>query len=153
MWRRASGGGSGVTGAFPAPGRPRVRQDARRGTPPVSALLLHLPRRYEDTRNLVPLRELRPGQVQTSRVRVREVRAHPSPQRRMPLVEATLEDGSTRVGAIWFNQPYLAKQLRPGMEILVNGKVVSGLHGLTFQNPRFERVSLDPHHVGRLACV
>ena len=125
----------------------------RLGIATVSDLLLHLPRRYEDTRSLVPLRELRPGLVQTSRVRVREVRAHPSPQRRMPLVEASLEDGSTRVGAIWFNQPYLANQLHAGMEILVSGKVISGLHGLTFQNPRFERASLDPQHVGRLAAV
>ncbi len=35
----------------------------------------------------------------------------------------------------------------------MSGKVVSGLHGLTFQNPRFERVSADPQHVGRLAAV
>ncbi|MGA3185089.1 MAG: ATP-dependent DNA helicase RecG [Candidatus Dormibacteria bacterium] len=125
----------------------------RLGIATVSDLLLHLPRRYEDTRDLVPLAGLRPGQVQTSRVRVREVSGHRSPQRRMPLVEATLEDGGSQVGAIWFNQPYLATQLRPGMEILVSGKVVSGLHGLTFQNPRFERVSTDPQHVGRLAAV
>jgi ATP-dependent DNA helicase RecG len=138
-----------LPGVGPAQGQRLLRL----GIATVSDLLLHLPRRYEDTRQLVPLRELRPGQVQTARVRVREVRGHPSPQRRMPLVEATLEDGSARVGAIWFNQPYLAKQLRPGMEILVNGKVISSLHGLTFQNPRFERVSADPQHVGRLAAV
>ena len=85
-----------LPGVGPAQGR---RLD-RLGIATVGDLLLHLPRRYEDTRNLVPLRELRPGQVQTARARVREVRAHPSPQRRMPLVEATLEDGSARVGAI-----------------------------------------------------
>jgi len=140
---------AGLPGVGPAQGQRLLRL----GIATVSDLLLHLPRRYEDTRNLVPLCELRPGLVQTSRVRVGEVRAHPSPQRRMPLVEATLEDGSTRVGAIWFNQPYLAKQLHAGMEVLVSGKVISGLHGLTFQNPRFERVSLDPQHVGRLAAV
>jgi ATP-dependent DNA helicase RecG len=134
-------------------GPTQAQRLARLGIVTVSDLLLHLPRRYEDTRRLVPLQELRPGIVQTARVRVREVRAHPSPQRRMPLVEATLEDDGSRIGAIWFNQPYIARQLSPGMEVLVSGKVISGLHGLTFQNPRFERASTAPRHVGRLAAV
>jgi ATP-dependent DNA helicase RecG len=134
-------------------GATQAQRLARLGIVTVADLLLHLPRRYEDTRHLVPLRELRPGIVQTARVRVREVRAHRSPQRRMPLVEATLEDAGGSAGAIWFNQPYIASQLAPGMEILVSGKVVSGLHGLSFQSPRFERVSTDPRHVGRLAAV
>lgn len=126
---------------------------ARLGIITVADLLLHLPRRYEDTRRLVPLGELRPGQVQTSRARIGEVRSHPSPRQRMPLVEATLEDRGATVGAIWFNQPYLSRQLTPGLELLVSGKVVSGLHGLTFQNPKFERLSSAPQHVGRLAAV
>jgi ATP-dependent DNA helicase RecG len=134
-------------------GAVRGQRLARLGIVTVADLLLHLPRRYEDTRRLVPLGELRPGGPQTSRVRVREVRARHSPQRRMALVEATLEDGGAQVGAIWFNQPFIARQLSPGMEVLVSGRVVSGLHGLTFQNPRFERVSADPRHVGRLAAV
>jgi ATP-dependent DNA helicase RecG len=138
---------------LPGVGPVRGQRLARLGVVTVADLLLHLPRRYEDTRELVPLRELRAGSVQTSRVRVRDVRARHSPQRRMQLVEATLEDGGALVGAIWFNQPYIANQLSPGMEVLVSGKVISGLHGLTFQNPKFERVSADPRHVGRLAAV
>ncbi|MGO8687677.1 MAG: ATP-dependent DNA helicase RecG [Candidatus Dormibacteria bacterium] len=138
---------------LPGVGPARAQRFARLSIVSVADLLLHLPRRYEDTRQLVPLGELRPGGHQTSRARVRDVRARHSPQRRMALVEATLEEGGTLVGAIWFNQPFIARQLSAGMEVLVSGKVVSGLHGLTFQNPRFERVSADPQHVGRLAAV
>ena len=138
-----------LTGVGPA----RGARLGRLGIVTVADLLLHLPRRYDDTRNVVPLRELRPGLVQTSRARVREIRGRPSQRRRMPLVEATLEDAGATVGAIWFNQPYIARQLTPGMELLVSGKVISGLHGLTFQNPRYERASTDPRHVGRLAAV
>jgi ATP-dependent DNA helicase RecG len=140
---------AGLPGVGPA----RARGLGRLGIVTASDLLLHLPRRYVDTRDLVAVRELRAGVVQTVRVRVREVRAHHSPRRHMALVEATLEDGSGRVGAIWFNQPYIAGQIPPGTELLVSGKVISGLHGLSFQSPRFERASSDPRHVGRLAAI
>jgi ATP-dependent DNA helicase RecG len=133
------------------------REDARRltrlGITTVSDLLYHLPRRYEDSRAIVPLHQLVPGAVQTSRVRVRTVAAHTSRHRRIPLVEAVLDDGETSVGAIWFNQPYLLGQLKPGLQILVHGKVVRSLHGLQFQSPTWERASGDPRHVGRLAAV
>jgi ATP-dependent DNA helicase RecG len=138
-----------IAGVGPA----RGQRFSRLGVVTVADLLLHLPRRYEDTRELVPLRDLRPGGPQTSRARVRDIRARHSPQRRMQLVEATLEDDGTLVGAIWFNQAYIAKQLAPGTEVLVSGRVVSGLHGLTFQNPKYERLSTSPRHVGRLAAV
>ena len=100
---------AGLPGVGPA----RARGLARLGIVTAADLLLHLPRRYEDTRDLVPVRELRAGVVQTVRVRVREVRAHHSPRRHMALVEATLEDGGGSVVAIWFNQPYIAGQVPP----------------------------------------
>ncbi|HYA01085.1 MAG TPA: ATP-dependent DNA helicase RecG [Candidatus Binatia bacterium] len=126
---------------------------AKLGITTVSDLLYHLPRRYEDSRDLVPLRALVPGKVQVARVRVRDARGYRSPRRHMALVEATLEDADTSVSAIWFNQPYLASELTSGLELLVHGKVIRTLHGLQFQSPRFERVSSSPRHVGRLAAV
>ncbi len=77
---------------LPGVGPARAQRFARLSIVSVADLLLHLPRRYEDTRQLVPLGELRPGGHQTSRARVRDVRARHSPQRRMALVEATLEE-------------------------------------------------------------
>jgi ATP-dependent DNA helicase RecG len=132
---------------------PYPRLLARLGIVTVDDLLHHLPRRYEDTREVVPLSLLAAGAVQTSRARVRAVRGYRSPRQRMPLVEATLEDGEGTATAIWFNQPFLATTLTPGMELLVSGKVKRTLEGLQFQGPRWERVSGDQRHVGRLAAV
>jgi ATP-dependent DNA helicase RecG len=133
--------------------REEAKRMARLGISTVADLLHHLPRRYEDSRDMVRLRRLVPGEVQTSRVKVRSVSGHTSQHRRMPLVEAVLDDGDGSVGAIWFNQPYLARQLKPGLEIIVHGKVVRSLRGLQFQSPTWERASDDPRHVGRLAAV
>ncbi len=138
---------------LPGVKRDEAKRMARLGIVTVADLLLHLPRRYEDSREMVPLRELVLGKVQTARVRVRTIKGYTSRNRHMPLVEATLEEGETSVGAIWFNQPYLVGQIKDGMTILVHGKVVRSLHGLQFQNPVWERASGDPRHVGRLAAV
>ncbi len=116
-------------------------------------LLFHLPRRYEDTRQLTPLAQLRPGEVQTSRVVVRSVTKRRSQVKKMVLVEASLVDDSGVASAVWFNQGFLINQLRGGMELLVSGKVESSRTGLGFRNPRFERVGTGQRHVGRLAPV
>ncbi|MFZ0181303.1 MAG: ATP-dependent DNA helicase RecG [Candidatus Dormiibacterota bacterium] len=133
---------------------PRQAQRLERlGISTVRDLLFHLPRRYEDTRDTVPLRALQPGIVQTAHVRVRNVSSRRSPYKKMVLVEATLEDEGTVATAVWFNQPFLTRQLQPGMELMVSGKVEMSRTGLTFRNPAFERAGNDQHHVGTLAPV
>ena len=125
----------------------------RLGIVTVRDLLYHLPRRYEDTRAVTPVAELRAGEVQTARVVIRNVAMRRSPYKRMVLVEASLVDGADTVGAVWFNQPFLTRQLQSGMELLVSGKVESSRSGLAFRNPVFERVGAGQRHVGRLAAV
>jgi len=125
----------------------------RLGIETVTDLLFHLPRRYEDTRETVTLDRLRPGEVQTARVRVASVRSYQARRRRMTLVEATLEDETGSARAVWFNQDFLLAQLRREPELLVSGKVELSSRGLSFRNPSFERPRDEQRHVGRLAPV
>ena len=126
----------------------------RLGIVTVSDLLYHLPRRYEDSSNLVTLDHLRAGLVQTAQVRVRNIFMKTSPRKRMVLVEASLVDDTGVVGAIWFNQRHIVKQLNPGTDALMTGPVVSKPNGdLEFRNPKFERVGPDQRHVGRVTPV
>ena len=140
----------------PGIGPRHVTRLARLGIATVRDLLLHLPRRYDDTRDVQPLAALRPGpEVQTVRARVRRVSQRRSQRRHMALVEAVLEDGGHTASAVWFNQPFLVRRLHAGDEVLLSGKVKAGPRGLSMQNPEFEHVDGEggPHHVGRLAPV
>jgi ATP-dependent DNA helicase RecG len=119
----------------------------------VQDLLFHLPRRYDDTRDLVTLAQIRPGEVATARVRVRNANARRSPRKGMVLVEAVVEDDEGKASAVWFNQPYIARQLSAGTEVVLSGKVEASRSGLTFRNPKFEKVTAQQHHVGLLAPV
>ena len=134
-------------------GRVQAQRLEKLGLSTVQDLLFHLPRRYDDTRETVPLRALQPGYVQTAQVRIRNISARQTPYKKMVLVEATLEDDGAVATAVWFNQRFLLKQLHPGDELLVNGKVEQSRTGLTFRNPEFEHAGPDQHHVGTIAPV
>ena len=118
-------------------------------------LLFHLPYRYDDTRELARVAELQPGEEQTARVHVQRVgRAERSPVKKIMLVRAVLEDETGAVGAVWFNQPYIAQRLRAGDIIVVHGKVKYNRDGdLEFQSPEFEMAHDEQRHVGTLAPV
>ena len=68
-------------------------------------LLLHLPMRYEDRRSFARVADLRPGmRVSVSgEIAVAGLRR----ARRMTIYEVRLDDGSGRLKAVFFNQPYL----------------------------------------------
>ncbi|HEV3123843.1 MAG TPA: ATP-dependent DNA helicase RecG [Candidatus Dormibacteraeota bacterium] len=126
----------------------------RLGIVTVRDLLLHLPRRYEDTRDVRPLASLQPGgEPQTVRARVRRISQRRTPHKRMPIVEAVLEDDGYTASAVWFNQPFLVHRIHAGDELLLSGKVEFDRRGLCLRNPEFEQVRTGQRHVGRLAPV
>lgn len=84
-------------------------------------LAYYLPRTYENFQQAQKITELRPGQV-TIKAKVEDV--HTSRKsRNLTLTEAILRDESGSIRAIWFNQPYRAKQLDDHREFYFSGKM------------------------------
>jgi len=69
------------------------------------------------------------------------------------LFKAVLSDGTGFIEATWFNQPYLAKHIRQGQQIVVSGKVEEYLGRLCFTSPEWEPLQRDLLHTGRLVPV
>ncbi|HKR98659.1 MAG TPA: ATP-dependent DNA helicase RecG [Candidatus Dormibacteraeota bacterium] len=137
---------------------PRIKHDYvpklhKLGIVTVRDLLYHVPRRYEDTREVVTLDRLESGKVQTAQVHVVEVVARTTPRRKMKLLEATLQDATGTAHAVWFNQQFLMSRLKQGRELLVSGKVEWGRNGMEFRSPTFEVARPSLRHVGRIAPV
>ncbi len=90
------------------------------GLETIGDLLEHLPR---DRRAARTLAELQPDEVASVVVEVRSITSRPVRRRGMkPLVEAVVADGTGRMKATFFNQPWLQNRYKPGTRLLLTGK-------------------------------
>ncbi|TMF32080.1 MAG: DNA helicase RecG, partial [Chloroflexi bacterium] len=134
------------------------RAGRRLGFLTVRELLFHLPRRYDDLREMRQLGDLvwvEEGTVVSARVRVATIRVEPSFRRRIQRTIALFEDPTGTIEATWFGRRYIERRLFPGAEIIVSGKIKRFGRKLTLDNPDFQPVGRDDEllHVGRIVPV
>ncbi len=119
-------------------GPSRAEQLRRMGIENVDDLLTHFPRTYYDRRRLATVASLAPGVDATFAARVLSVTQRSPFRRRGNLLVAALGDDTGIVQAVWFNQPYLAKHMQPGREVLVSGRLTFFRGQRQVTNPEFE---------------
>lgn len=172
------GGAAGATvsppGSFavpvtPSPQRPATGLDApvtslpgistayatrlkRLGIETVHDLLYHFPHRYEDYSTLKPIHRLQYGEETTVigtiwSTQTRTTRGGGT------IISSIIADASGTIEAIWFNQPYLARQLRAGRRIVLSGKVDQYLGRLVLRSPAWEPLERELIHTARLVPV
>ncbi|MGH2462382.1 MAG: ATP-dependent DNA helicase RecG [Candidatus Limnocylindria bacterium] len=126
---------------------------ARLGIRTPRQALLYLPFRYDDFSDLRRLADLSPGQKQSARVRVEDIRAEPGFGRRPPRTIVQLSDASGSAEAIWFGRRFIERRLRPGDEIVVSGKVTAQGWRMQFANPEFSPATRESVHTARVVPV
>ena len=135
------------------------RAGIRLGLYDVRDLLFHLPRRYDDLREMQHLGDLvwtELGSVVSARVRVVDVRVEPTFRRRVQRTIATLADDTGSIEATWFGRRYIEKRLNVDSEVVVSGKVKRFGRRLTLDNPEFQVVEGEGDevlHAGRIVPV
>src|SRR3979490_457547 len=93
---------------------------AKRGVETVEDLLYHLPFRYEDRLNPVPMSALQAGTMASV---IGEVRGTILLQtRHMPLFEMTVGQGLNTVKCMWFRGSYLRDKFPGGMMVARSGQ-------------------------------
>jgi ATP-dependent DNA helicase RecG len=119
-------------------------------------LLLHLPMRYEDRTHFVRIADLRAGMevAVTGTIAVAGLRR----ARRMTLYEVRVDDGSGRLKALWFNQPFLKDSLVRGARVSLFGDVQPDSYGgrqLMMSSPQHEVLEDDGAavHTGRVVPI
>jgi ATP-dependent DNA helicase RecG len=124
----------------------------RLGIETVSDLLHHYPFRYEDYSTLKPINRLEYGEETTIIGTIWETRTRQT-RGRNTIITSVIADASGTIEAVWFNQPYLTKQLRAGRQIVLSGKVDEYLGRLTLQSPEWEPLEKELIHTGRLVPI
>lgn len=88
----------------------------------VEDLFYLIPRSYEDRREIKPIAGLRPAEFEVVKGEVLRVE-HQQTRNRFSILKVYLNDKTATIQAIWFNQPYLQNTFRPGMKLIVSGRV------------------------------
>lgn len=123
----------------------------------VRDLIFHLPFRYEDFSKVIPIAELGGNEQATIRGMVQQVSVKQTWRKKMFITEATVQDDTGAVRAVWFNQPFIASILRQGSTVNLAGKVGFDADDLYLSNPVYELMtgerSVEPRHTARLVPV
>jgi ATP-dependent DNA helicase RecG len=94
---------------------------AKRGVETVEDLLYHLPFRYEDRLNPLPMSALQAGTMASV---IGEVRGTALLQtRNMPLFEMVVGQGLSTIKCMWFRGAYLRDKFHPGQMVALYGKL------------------------------
>jgi ATP-dependent DNA helicase RecG len=120
------------------------------GLETVGDVLEHLPDRHLD-REERTLASLAPGEEATVGVVVRGVDTRPMRRRRGVRVEARVADASGPALAVWFNQPWVARQLGPGTSVLLRGALKRGNEFHVREWEQDDGADAAVHTLGRVA--
>jgi ATP-dependent DNA helicase RecG len=145
-------------GASHLPGAGAVARVRRRlGIETVRDLLFHLPRRYDDLREMRRLGDLvwaSDGEVVSARVRVASLRVEPTFRRRVQRTLAELEDETGSLTATWFGRRFIERRLKAGDRVVVSGRLKRFGRSLTLDNPEFQRDDgAELLHAGRIVPI
>lgn len=118
----------------------------------VDDLITFLPRKHDDYTGVTPIAELKPGKV-TIKARCESISTRPV-RRGLRLTTAVLADGSGKLNAIWFNQPYRTQQLGGSKdEFYFSGEFEYNYGKYQLTSPSAEKASDLPVQADRLTPV
>lgn len=121
----------------------------------IEDLLWYLPRKWDDYSKIVKIREVRPGEPVSIRGQVKQI-SNRRVRNGINLTEAIIADETGLVKAVWFNQPFLTKNIHLDDEIYLAGQLEFSYGSIQISNPSYELVrddEDDPIHVGRIVPI
>ncbi len=86
-------------------------------------LIEHLPHTHRDRRDVRTIASIGVGEEATVAVTLRSITVKPTRNRRLKRIEGRVFDESGPLLAVWWNQPWLARQMAEGTQLLLHGKL------------------------------
>ena len=107
----------------------------------IGDLLEYFPRGYKDKSEITKIRDIRPDESYTVRVRAAGKAQEGRTRSRLIITKLTVFDDTGRLNAVWFNNRFIKNAFREGDEILMHGKVKRIGKDLVMEVPEYERLS------------
>jgi ATP-dependent DNA helicase RecG len=125
---------------------------ARLGITSLRDLLLHFPRRYDDYSQMKTINRLEFGEECSVIATVWE--AHVRPMRGgRKMLKVTLSDSTGALEVTFFNQDWLVKEMRPGRQIVISGRIDQYLGRLVIKPDEWEDIDRELLSTGRIVPV
>lgn len=118
-------------------GPERARMFAKLGITNVASLLYYFPREWVDRSNIKPIIKVKPGDLETVSGTVissetRQVRGS------LKITSVTIKDNTGFITGTWFNQPFMEKLLKKGLNVIFHGRVEAYRGMLQIGSPEYE---------------
>ncbi|HEV7297843.1 MAG TPA: ATP-dependent DNA helicase RecG [Tepidisphaeraceae bacterium] len=129
----------------------RAKAFAELGVNTLDELLNYFPRDYRSESAERRIADLIEDETQPARGEVVAVDYLAGGRR--PRFEATLDDGSGKMGMVFFNGAYLRNKIRPGMHLRVKGRVKFFRNLPQMSNPTWEPIATDAATIEEAAFI
>lgn len=140
-------------GAIPFVGPVYQKRLQKLGIESINDLLTHVPYRYLDFSLTSNIGSLRVGETVTTKGEILSIKnIYTRSGRKMQLAE--ISDGTGKISAIWFNQPFLVRTLIEGETVALAGELGWFNKKPAFVSPEYEKIETNVGiHTGRLIPI
>ncbi|MCE1254490.1 MAG: ATP-dependent DNA helicase RecG [Anaerolineae bacterium] len=123
------------------------------GLQTLNDLLFYFPRRYDDYTQLKPINRLQYAEEVTVIGTVQSVQKRNVRGGSLQVVEAVITDGTGFLRLSWFNQPWVADQLKENSQVVISGKIDLYLGRMVINSPEWEYLEKEHLHTHRIVPV
>ena len=114
----------------------------------IGDILYHFPSRYGDVSDSKTISSLVKGDMAVIFGTISGLKTSKAFHKRIPMADGMIDDGTGKIKAVWFNQPYIAKMYGDNSIVRAEGKVSERRGELYLSNPKLEKVSKIPNDIG-----
>lgn len=130
-----------------------IKKLEKLGLKTVRDFLCYFPARYDDFSKTKKISELKVNEVATIEGKVKSIQNIRTWRKKFSLTEAIVEDSSGSMRIVWFNQPFLLRNITKDKSYRFSGKLNSDSHGLYLSSPSYEAAKRTPTNTARLVPV
>ena len=116
----------------------------------------YFPNRYQDFSKILKIAEVEPEMLVTVQGKIENLREIFLPKRKF-LIEVEISDSSSKMKAIFYNQPFLKNVFKKGEFFSFSGKVVERKGEIFLQHPVYEKIPKIPYfklvHTGKIVPI
>jgi ATP-dependent DNA helicase RecG len=122
----------------------RAKLLSRLGIKTARDAVYYLPYRYEDRSNVRKISDMVCGKAETVSGKIISAELIRLPGKNLRIFELTVSDGSAVLKCKWFNQPFMKRNFKQGLEVLLCGTAKLNAYrgsGLEMDNPEYEIIN------------